>query len=416
MKIIFLIVFLAVSISSAAFEIKPEGPNANVWKQPPESFNKNIEKSCGVTEYKVMEAMPVHEIITANAARRFCERIERKENLPSIFYDASSTDWRECNDLLHGDNHPSNNPLLSGSEFNDDPEGILRRDLPELEAVRDYLHASGFHSEMEEKGTLTNRSHYGDLQFLHAMASTCNEKRYITQKNIIDYVAENFNLAKSIDANLHDDSALKSILERPVTQKDYYHFFIRGKSTTVKKLFYPDNQFEHGDLPKNEFEELSSEEQRLEQSTAIALVAFGSALHVIQDSYSTSHVKRDGDDKTANIIKFYHYPNGEDDGGEPTTYQRCPDDELTTQSHCESDQYAAKNGKNIEKATDMSYEFMMQLLEDCDSTESQTNTCKKMIKKWLCTNIFNLQPPEGSYSECLVLTTKNKHPFRNFRL
>lgn len=64
-----------------AFEIKPLGPESNLWnnhhtdasiKAPPYSYP---DSNCNSTEYKALRAKPVHEIVTMFALRRFCTYI-----------------------------------------------------------------------------------------------------------------------------------------------------------------------------------------------------------------------------------------------------------------------------------------------------------------------------------------------------
>jgi hypothetical protein len=113
------------------------------------------------------------------------------------------------------------------------------------------------------------------------------------------------------------------------------------------------------------------------------LLALGSALHVIQDSYSKSHTKREPD--TGDIIGFYNYEDHEDDFPSPS-------------SHCKFDQLSDDNLKQIKMAEDKSEEFLEQFSQlDCrNSGEFNSNTCKSSIISWLLNNVFVL----ATYCNC----------------
>jgi len=383
--------FVLISTPSFAFEIKPEAHNSMEWNKNPD-LKREIDKNCeDDTCYKVFSAMPVHEIITAEATKSFCKHYEKTESfrLWGLFNN-------ECNNLKQEDHaYSSNDPLISGVEFNDDPTGILRRD--HYMFFNDYPNARLFEKTLKKIGTLTNSSHYGESQFLHAMASLGDEKPTLTQKRIIDYVAENFNLAREIDLKIKsaDFYALEKIKNATISNNDTYKFltgyegeceyddFIENNNTiprkgmNVFKLLQRCGQLGYGEYPnKDEFNKATCSEKITSQSRTTGLLLLGSALHVIQDSYSTSHTKRD--DKTRNIIKFYHYPNN---------YY-----ELSPPLHCEHDQFAIQNQDAIQTATEKSRDFLIQFAEmDCDSSEGEANTCKDKIKTWLKTNIFDLE-------------------------
>jgi hypothetical protein len=105
-------------------------------------------------------------------------------------------------------------------------------------------------------------------------------------------------------------------------------------------------------------------------------LAIGSALHVIQDSYSTSHINRNGNGE---ITEFYKYTKDQIVPGE-------------YKLHCAHDQYSHNNEKQINLAIKMSSEFLSLFVENnCDSSDDQSkNTCKAIIKTWLEKKVFNL--------------------------
>lgn len=108
------------------------------------------------------------------------------------------------------------------------------------------------------------RSHYGDLQFLHAMANDRDEAAVDVQKRIINWMEFAYSVAtKKLDAEL-----TLADVKLPMTN-DY---FVRQSGWTINHLFAP--KFTLG-------------------RNTIKDVALGSMLHIIQDSYSRSHATRD---------------------------------------------------------------------------------------------------------------------------
>jgi hypothetical protein len=108
------------------------------------------------------------------------------------------------------------------------------------------------------------------------------------------------------------------------------------------------------------------------------LLALGSALHVIQDSYSKSHTTRER--HTGDIIEFYNYENQEDDFPSPS-------------SHCKFDQLTDDNLKQINMAEVKSEEFLDQFSQlDCRNLggEFDSKACKSSIINWLSNNVFLL--------------------------
>jgi hypothetical protein len=166
MKATLLPIFLLICTSIYAFEIKPMGLSS--YKGLMElDYSNRPSSTCEKTRYKVIDAKPVHEKITLDALKEVCDRYRPSIN-KGIFYN-------KCSQFKYGTvkNISSNDALLSGVQFNDDPTRILSRDNKSF--IDDVAKAKNFEDISHIPYSLTNRSHYGDLQFLHAMKSTENE-------------------------------------------------------------------------------------------------------------------------------------------------------------------------------------------------------------------------------------------------
>lgn len=110
---------------------------------------------------------------------------------------------------------------------------------------------------------LLYRSHFGDLQFIHAMAAEDGEQASITQRKILDWAEFTWRISLG-EYSL--DTVLKDVPIGAVRES-----FSRS-DWRVQDLF----TLGAGNGPR----------------LAIKDVAFGSLLHVLQDSYSQSHVSR----------------------------------------------------------------------------------------------------------------------------
>ena len=371
---------------SFAFEIKPEGPHAGSWSKGiyvpiKDSSTEILHQSddCTIDGNKVSNSMPVHEIITTGAGRNFCSQHD--------CYDKEGVFFKECSDIFSGNYGASNNPLLAGAIFNDDPESLMRRNHSDsiFGRFKDYFTTfKEFKKSMEKRGTLTHSSHNRELQFLHSMQSTTDISREDTRKKILGYISENFSLAKEIDMllKLNDINGLRRVLNKPISTESYYSIFQNHNGDCrfkFQKDLFSCGDFKIGESSSRaEFDHLVFEEQIKSSSRTLALLALGSALHVIQDSYSKSHTTRERD--TGEIIEFYNYENQEDDFHSPS-------------SHCKFDQLSDDNLKQIKMAEVKSEEFLDQFsLLDCrTSDEFDSNACKSSIINWLSNDAFMLQ-------------------------
>lgn len=174
---------------------------------------------------------------------------------------------------------PDQYELIRGVIWNDDP----RCQLFVNNKNNNRFFGTGFQWWMEFKfgssSNLTKRSHFGDLQFLHAMGATKNEQPSDTKSKIILWIKTMYNLW--LGNGLNPDTALKNTeLQRFFNDRNGYG------GTTFKSLFM-------GTTPAY-------------TNPDIKLRALGSCMHLIEDSYAKGHCARDNQG-TGPISNFHCY-------------------------------------------------------------------------------------------------------------
>lgn len=166
----------------------------------------------------------------------------------------------------------SDDPLVWGIRWNDDPNNQTAG-----ERTIDWLFwltAASQSKNIKNTDPLLYRSHFGDLQFLHAMAVQ-NEDPTMTRKNILDWMHFTYDIAIgkiNLDTSMHSLSKEYAFANKFAgTSKIYW---------TPRKLFL--NFFDYKD-----------KKPPASWSTVdVPRLALGALLHTIHDSYSASHVQR----------------------------------------------------------------------------------------------------------------------------
>jgi hypothetical protein len=205
---------------------------------------------------------PVHELLT--------KRSISIANLPEI------TDKKQT-------------AILRGAYWNDDPSRLIWKPDDEKPSIggtwfqyfRNARESIGYGryyilTDIHDPLTLTARSHFGDLQFLHSMAHRDNEAAKHTLMKIMRWARFTYEVALGhIPPNMQL-SNIDSLLSQ-----------FTGIST-VSDLFNNNNT----DIPD---------------------VALGSLLHLIQDSYAAGHVERKSGSEPGFskglIVSFHSYRN-----------------------------------------------------------------------------------------------------------
>ena len=192
-------------------------------------------------------------------------------------------------------------PLLDGVEWNDDPGRMLLTNLKtaiqwvywmddaKKKAKCELKSNTGSCILINEEYDLLYRTHYGDLQFLHAMAAQTGEHPTITLQKMIDWAEFTYKVSTGeIKAN-------DKLEELESNGKSNVNYYIKRGSWSVGYLF-------------------TKKENYLDRN--VKLLALGSLLHMIQDSFSDAHVERINScnplnhNKTA-VLKFHDYSNQE---------------------------------------------------------------------------------------------------------
>jgi hypothetical protein len=152
--------------------------------------------------------------------------------------------------------------------------------------------AKGVYFDDRTENVILYRVHFGDMQFLHSMASRDEEEAQVTRANIIMWAEFTYKLAigqlgRNVVIHQTGIPGMKKLFETHGWTAQ--QLFIRGDKT-----FYKESDFRN--------------------------FVFGSLLHMVQDSYSPSHTERDDPpggkcsgapqfDKPGVILSFHSYAN-----------------------------------------------------------------------------------------------------------
>ncbi|MCB9076222.1 MAG: hypothetical protein H6631_01370 [Anaerolineaceae bacterium] len=224
---------------------------------------------------------PVHEVLTLMAIKKALEKVKTDKNKPgTLLKDVNTTSFPKLSDEQGHNIAPekidiSAQQFIRGVIWPDDPKGYL---FDDPKGTTNY--SSGLMwweefdpDEKDEPEELIARSHYGDLQFFHAMASKDKEDPEATKKKIMDW--SRF-LTDVSTGRINPQTKLKNI---PLTKE----LFPAHLDYTIKKLFG--------------YEKASNQQVRQR--------AAGALMHLIQDAHAAGHVGRDK--KTGDVSQFRSY-------------------------------------------------------------------------------------------------------------
>ncbi|KAK7211149.1 hypothetical protein V2G26_018327 [Clonostachys chloroleuca] len=155
--------------------------------------------------------------------------------------------------------------FFRGVIWPDDPRCLLFNDRQHNN--RDYGKGLEWLEEFKfgEPWTMTRRSHFGDLQFLHSMGSAVGEKPEVTREKLLMWMGVMYRLSLGQDDVSENDSVTKHLPESLFPRSEW-------TSVSLRTLLVA-----------------STPSYRL---TDIRRRALGVCLHIIQDSYAVSHTKR----------------------------------------------------------------------------------------------------------------------------
>jgi hypothetical protein len=224
---------------------------------------------------------PVHEVLTLMSIKEALQKSKNdNKKTGTLLRDVNTSSFPEYSDK-NGHNiapekiDPSAQQFIRGVIWPDDPKGYL---FDDPKGTTNY--SSGLMwweefdpDEKDEPEELIARSHYGDLQFFHAMASKDNEDPKVTKEKIMQW--SRF-LTEVSTGQLAPETKLK---DHRLTKK----LFPAHQDYTIKKLFG--------------YEKATNQEVRQR--------AAGALMHLIQDSNAAGHVGRNK--KTGDIQQFRSY-------------------------------------------------------------------------------------------------------------
>ncbi|KAF2869591.1 hypothetical protein BDV95DRAFT_608435 [Massariosphaeria phaeospora] len=248
-----------------------------------------IEGGSGLTD----TGKPVHEMITLSAL------------INSNYKLNPTTTYRSLRDQPGA--HPEINDFLRGVMWNDDPECELFKNTHgnNLDYSTGLTWAAKYKFGGFQKPELIHRSHFGDLQWLHAMALGM-DKPEMTKSRVLKWMELMYDVA--IGATSPDTPISSTPVSGSFDDPSHY--------TTIGELLT----------------------HRHQSPAVVAHRALGSCFHVIQDSYAIGHTWRErlnpnsgaGEaDRWGAIRNFHsyggqntdqhkHFDHGEDDLGQVT--------------------------------------------------------------------------------------------------
>lgn len=209
--------------------------------------------------------------------------------------------------------------VIKGVRWNDDPLNMIKGKLPNFYlSFRDSCKRS---SKVNIHWDLLYRTHCGDMQFLHAMASKGNEKAESTKRKILMWLEYSFKVStgeiesrlpfKDLNADLLEESSA-AIFNSVMTDNNRIRLL-----WTSGWLFSLDcsRVLSWKQLIRGEhLSELKCVSKKAASSRKTQDVALGSFLHLLQDSFSDSHVMREnrghtGQSKLAGVGRIIQFGN-----------------------------------------------------------------------------------------------------------
>ncbi|MCJ8205127.1 hypothetical protein [Pseudomonas sp. RGM2987] len=272
---------------------------------------------CSLTELTAEMKKPVHETMTLLAYDYYLNP-ERTQGGKA---DTSAEDPRKRGVLRD---------LVLGSEWNDDPDSLLRQNVVrakqwyalfkdaqvQAQCVHDNSQKMCEGVKITDTPMMLYRSHFGDFQFLHAMASHQSETAQETKDKMMEWARFAYTL--SISSN----SLGKETIDGPIVSSfSNVSSLLKRQGWTVGALFDPVpggewirsfgmtglGRYQPSGVPRAQVQY-----KKNIQPSSIKHIALGSLLHMIQDSYSDAHTERQGgcnplSKERAKIISFRDY-------------------------------------------------------------------------------------------------------------
>ncbi|RLW63867.1 MAG: hypothetical protein B6D73_13810 [gamma proteobacterium symbiont of Stewartia floridana] len=195
--------------------------------------------------------------------------------------------------------------IAIGTRWNDDPLDLIRK--KKKDALFSFLDSCQEEKSKSIDATwdLMYRTHCGDMQFLHSMASNNDEIANVTKRKILAWTEFSYKVAvgviptrwrfRSIDRKMSDEGArlFKAIMISKTGGRSKWTPYVLFSQSCDRDFTF----FSNGQLTKLKCAQKDMSERQIEN------MALGSLIHVIQDSFSKSHTER----KDGDIIRFGIY-------------------------------------------------------------------------------------------------------------
>ncbi len=301
------------SASAGAYDMNPI--NVDCWGK---------KSLCRLTDLSAGVKRPVHETITLLAYDYYLE----PENAEGGVAQTSAETLKKSGVLRD---------LVLGSEWNDDPDSFLRKNILKAQQWNVLFKDAQLQAQCKVDGsqpkckgvTVTDtpmmlyRSHFGDLQFIHAMASDQSETAAETKAKMMNWAEFTYNL--SISSN----KLGKETIDGPTIMAfSDISSILQRQGWTVGALFDPVpggewvpsyNPFKLGRYNPTGKPRAQVVYRDTKEAPSIKNIALGSLLHMVQDSYSDAHAERVGgcnplsrQRKTIVSFRNYVYQNSDD--------------------------------------------------------------------------------------------------------
>ncbi len=184
--------------------------------------------------------------------------------------------------------------VIRGVRWNDDPLNFLP-DNPR-QWLLNFEHASKIADRITENFDLFYRSHHADLQFLHAMASNEEESAQFTRDAIMSWIEFTYKVASGYIPIHTPFKQLQKFLTSKAGKVFKKYFTQQGRRLNWTPAYLFSLKCSREVTLPSAFGELDcSQTEWLADKKGIQNIALGSLLHVIQDSFSDSHVSRNPD-------------------------------------------------------------------------------------------------------------------------
>ncbi|WP_221417892.1 DUF4157 domain-containing protein, partial [Fulvivirga kasyanovii] len=180
---------------------------------------------------------------------------------------------------------------IRGVIWNDDPEGLLfdnnKKDNDNYSSGLVWYNHFSDGKDKSKKGeqigkqdNMTARSHFGDLQFFHAMAIADGIKAQITKDKVMIWAEFAYRVG------IEDIKSSTTLTSVPVAGfTEYFKGTPKADKLTIDNLFHTHKE---GSTPKR---------------------AMGSLMHMIQDSHAHGHAERVEENEGDPIKSFHSYVN-----------------------------------------------------------------------------------------------------------